>query len=78
MIRLTDKDTGTALGTISEDQLQILMDELEEESEEDQDYYIHRATLEAFEGRGIDPGLLDLLKKAIGDRDDMEITWTRS
>jgi processive 1,2-diacylglycerol beta-glucosyltransferase len=78
MITLTDKETGRRLGVITEKQLQSLMDELEEESAEDQDYYINRPTLEAFEQSGIDRDLLELLKSAIGNREDMEIAWTRS
>jgi hypothetical protein len=78
MIRLRDKERGTDIGTITEEQLQFLIDQLEEESEEDHDYYINRSTLEAFEEQGIDPALLDTLKSAIGDREDMEIAWSRS
>ena len=54
------------------------IDQLEEESSDDQDYYINGPTLEAFEAKGIDPALLALLKGALGDRDDMEIVWSRS
>jgi processive 1,2-diacylglycerol beta-glucosyltransferase len=78
MIELRDKDKGTVIGSISEEQLQFLIDQLEEESEEDTDYYINRVTLEMFEKRGIDPQLLDILRRALGQRDDMEIEWSRS
>ena len=58
MPKLYDKDTGAWLGTITEEQLQFLIDQLEEESSEDQDYYINEATLEIFEGAGADPALV--------------------
>ncbi len=36
MPKLYDKDTGAWLGTITEEQLQFLIDQLKEESSEDQ------------------------------------------
>lgn len=77
MICLKDKDTGTTLGTISEQQLQFLRDQLEEESPEDDDYYINQATLDMLEEQGADRDLLDLLKQALGGREDMEVQWSR-
>jgi processive 1,2-diacylglycerol beta-glucosyltransferase len=77
MIELRDSESGRVLGSISERQLQFLTDQLEEESGSDNDYYIDHVTLEMFEERGIDPQLLRLLRDALGDRDDMEIEWSR-
>ena len=73
---LRDKETGVVLGDISNQQLQFLIDHLEEESANDTDYYINKATLAMFEGQGIDPQLLGLLQKAMGERDDIEIEWS--
>jgi processive 1,2-diacylglycerol beta-glucosyltransferase len=50
---------------------------LEEEYTEDQDYYLNQATLDNFESEGIDPDLLEILKRALGDREEMEIVWSR-
>ncbi|MGE5602148.1 MAG: galactosyldiacylglycerol synthase [Nitrososphaerales archaeon] len=77
MIRIYDEATGTVYGTITETQLQALMSQLEEESLEDTDYYINQATLDMFEQRGVDPGLLALLRNALGGREDMDIRWAR-
>ena len=77
MIALRDKDTGTDLGTISEEQLQFLVDQLEEEYTEDKDYYINRTTVEIMQQSGADPELINLLRRAIGDRDGVEIEWSR-
>jgi processive 1,2-diacylglycerol beta-glucosyltransferase len=77
MIHLQDKDTGAAIGTISEEQLQYLVDQLEEESRDDQDYYINAATLDLFEERGADKMLVTLLRTALGGRTEMEIRWSR-
>jgi processive 1,2-diacylglycerol beta-glucosyltransferase len=78
MIQLYDNNTQTVLGEITEQQLQFLIDQLEEESSDDQDYYINRATLEMFAEAGIDPALLALLQQGLGNRADMEIRWARS
>ncbi|MBN2102606.1 galactosyldiacylglycerol synthase [bacterium] len=77
MIILKDKETDRTIGTINEAQLQFLIDELEEESSSDQDYYINLTTLDMFEEKGIDRELLQILKNAMGSREDMEIVWSR-
>ena len=78
MVELRDKETRRVVGSITEDQLQFLIDQLEEESVEDSDYYIDGPTLEMFADKGIDSQLLVLLRNALGDRDGMEIEWRRS
>ena len=77
MIALRDKDTGADLGTISEEQLQFLVDQLEEEYAEDRDYYINRTMLDVMKQNGTDPRLVDLISKAIGDREGVEIEWAK-
>ena len=72
MLQLRDKENGQSLGTISEEDLQFLIDQLEEESLDDKDYYLHRVTLEALKEKGASQALMDVLTKALGDRDDME------
>jgi hypothetical protein len=76
MIEIRDREKGARLGEITEDQLQFLVDQLEEESSDDRDYYINRPTLELFESQGADPALLGILRQALGDREDMEIEWS--
>lgn len=78
MIRLYNNDTGEKVGEISDDHLQFLIDHLEEESLEDQDYYLQRATVEILAEQGADARLLAVLRKALGDRDGVEIRWSRS
>ncbi len=78
MIQLHDKDTGARIGTISEENLQFLIDQLEEESGEDQDYYINETTIDNFEEGGADKSLVALLRGALNGREEMEIRWTRS
>lgn len=75
MIEIFDRETGSKVGRISEEQLDFLIANLEEESNRDQDYYIDGATIEGLVGKGMDGELTDLLKKALGKRADMEIIW---
>jgi hypothetical protein len=77
VIELRDKETGDAVGEVTEEQLQFLMDELEEEDAQDVDYFLNRATLEMLAERGMDAELAELLDEALGDREEMEIEWSR-
>jgi processive 1,2-diacylglycerol beta-glucosyltransferase len=74
-IQLFDKETGASAGEITRVQLQYLMDQLEEESSDDQDYFINRPTLELLEEQTPDDDLIEVLREALGDRDEMEIRW---
>jgi hypothetical protein len=78
MIQLHDTDTGASIGAITEDNLRFLIDQLEEESGEDQGYYINEPTLDIFEKGGADTALLSLLRSALNGRTEMEIRWSRS
>jgi hypothetical protein len=75
MARLIRIDTGDEIGNINDKQLAFLVEQLEEEHDEDQDYFIDRDTLELLSDNGADPELLGLLEKAIGDDDSMNIAW---
>jgi processive 1,2-diacylglycerol beta-glucosyltransferase len=74
---LTEKGTNKPLGQISEAQLQYLIDNLEEEWLEDQDYAITRLLLQNFEEKGADPELVSLLRNALAGREEIEIVWSR-
>ena len=63
------------VGEITEEQLDFLIDNLEEEWTEDRDYYLNRAMLAMLESRGADRGLMRLLLAAIGDKDEVDILW---
>jgi processive 1,2-diacylglycerol beta-glucosyltransferase len=78
MITLYDTETNDAIGQITPEQLEFLIAQLEEESIEDQDYYINQATVDWFEQRGADQALLDVLREGLGERDEMEIRWDRA
>lgn len=75
MPKLIRIDTGDDIGNITDAQLSFLVEQLEEEHDEDQDYYIDRETLELLSDNGADPELIVLLEKAMGDDDEMDIAW---
>ena len=77
MIQLYDAEEGTPLGTISEAQLQLLMDSLEEESAEDQDYYLTSDTIDMLTDDGADEELVGLLREALAGREGMDVRWER-
>lgn len=78
MIQIHDKETGAPIGTVTEQNLQFLIDQLEEEARDDQDYYINETTVDNFEESGADKALVDLLRAALNGRTEMEIRWSRS
>lgn len=77
MIQMRDKETGALLGSISEEDLQFLIDNLEEESDDDTDYYLNRATIEMLTENGAGQALIKILNAALGDREEAEIEWIR-
>lgn len=77
MIKLYDANSKALIDTITEAQLQFLQRDLEEESTQDQDYYINQATVDWFEAQGADPALIALLRQALAGREDTDIRWER-
>lgn len=78
MIKLYEAGTNDLLGEITAEQLQLLQDQFEEESLDDQDYYINTATLEMLKDAGADAELLALLQRALGDKGEGDIRWSRA
>jgi hypothetical protein len=77
MIELYNDATNELIGTITEADLKVLTDALEEESAEDRDYYIDRATLDVIgDGRATDH-LMTLLRDALGSNDGIDVRWER-
>lgn len=78
MIKLYDSETGAALGRITDQQFTFLEDHLEEESDEDQDYYFSAATIDVLEEEGADAELVALLRRALAGREGVELRWERA
>lgn len=77
MVNIYDADTNASLGAITDAQLQFLIDQLEEESSTDQDYWINAEEVDVLETEGADPDLVAFLREALGDRREMTIRWQR-
>lgn len=75
MIEIYDNETGDLVGEITDEQLQFLIDELEETSESDRDYYLSPATIDLLREAGAEDDLVELLEAALGDQDGVEIRW---
>ena len=77
MIDLYNSGTNQLIGSISEDELEVLLQGLEEESSQDQDYYIESATIDLLAEDGASEELLGLLRAALGESDGVDIRWER-
>jgi hypothetical protein len=77
MIDLYVKGSEKKLGSITEADLKILVDGLEEESAEDQDYFIDLATIDVLADGRATEHLVRLLREAVGNDPGVEIRWER-
>jgi hypothetical protein len=78
-VRLFDEATGRELGRISEAELKVLQDTLEDEGPDDDDYWINPDEIDDLERRpGATPHLIGLLRAAVGDNPDgIDIAFQR-
>ena len=76
-VQLHNADTDQPLGEISDTELQFLFDTLERESDSDDDFYIDAATIEMLEDDKAPAHLVEILKKAVGNGEGVEVRWTR-
>ena len=64
------------LGTLTEDQLDFLIENLEEEFDEDEEYFLIPETLDFLKEQGADSNLLAILQKALaGTQDGVDIFY---
>jgi processive 1,2-diacylglycerol beta-glucosyltransferase len=77
MPRLYIQESNQVLGEVSDAELKVLFENLEEESAEDTDYYITPDTVDYLESRGADAKLVAMLRQAIGASDGIDIRWSR-
>jgi len=77
MIDVYNDATNQLIGSITDADLQVLQDGLEEESAQDQDYYITAATIDMLGDGRASEHLLSLLRRALGSSDGVEIRWER-
>jgi hypothetical protein len=75
MIDLYNNETNVLIGSITEPELDLLIESFEEETSDDQDYWITADTIEMIaDGRATDH-LLKLLRAALGASEGIEIRW---
>ena len=77
MIDLFNAATNQFIGSLTEADLQVLIDGLEEESSEDRDYYIDAATIDLLADGRATEHLIGLLRRALGSSDGVELRWQR-
>lgn len=77
MITLFDAETNQPVGQITQEQLGFLMNQLEEESTTDRDYYISQDEVDILEEAGADSALLATLRNALAGREGMDLRYVR-
>ena len=80
VIRLYKENPQTyereVLGTITENQLDFLIENLEVEFDEDEEYLLNAGTLDFLKDQNADTNLIALLEKALaGTRDGIDILY---
>lgn len=77
MIDLYNAATDQLLGSITDPDLQVLVDALEEESTQDRDYYIDADTIALIADGKATEHLVNLLRAALGATEGVDIRWKR-
>ena len=75
MYQLIDIEHNNEIGVITEDQVQFLIDNLEEEGVEDQDYYIDPEFLSFLAENSCDEELLTILTDALEGRVNIDVRY---
>jgi hypothetical protein len=77
MIDLYNQATDKRIGSITEADLQVLIDALEEESTKDRDYFIDVATIDVIADGRATEHLVHLLRTAVGSSNGIDMRWER-
>jgi hypothetical protein len=77
VVDLFNLETGALIGTVSDAQFETIAEHLEQESTDDDDFYIDGATIAMLEQDGADAAGLALLRKALGTQQGLDIRWER-
>jgi hypothetical protein len=78
MVKIFDLESNQLLAELTDEEFQHLADILEEESLDDDDYYVNIADVEFLDESGKSPSLVAKLKGILGDREDREIKFVRA
>ena len=74
-VKIINRSSGALLGNISRADFEFLVDNLEEESSRDADYFIDSKTIDFLADQGGSVPLLLLLRTAVGDSEGIDIGW---
>ena len=77
MPTLFNKVSGALIGKVSDDDLQALVDQLEEEHGTDEDYFIDAATVDLLEEGGASAALVGMLRTAVGDSEGIDVRYEK-
>ncbi|MDH7570036.1 MAG: galactosyldiacylglycerol synthase [Armatimonadota bacterium] len=75
MVMLYRREDDTPVGSITEQDLQFLIDCLVEEDRDDTDYYINGDTLDFLREKGASPRLVSVLQTSLEGREDTELYY---
>lgn len=75
MPALYRKKNDALLGHVSDRDIQILVDQLEEEDRADRDYFINPPTIDLLETAGASPALVKMLRDAVGSSEGIDIRY---
>ena len=73
MIKLYDADNEAEIGSITEEHMSVIQENLVEEMLDEYSYNIDAASIGSLETSGADGQLIAMLKRALGNRTSMEI-----
>jgi hypothetical protein len=77
MVELYDSETGKLLGEISDQDFEVMMSRLEEESAADEDYYVDPDTIELLKDSGLSASAASMMEAAVQGREGLEIRHKR-
>ncbi|MCC7009967.1 MAG: DUF2007 domain-containing protein [Acidobacteria bacterium] len=76
-LELVDSRTGAVIGRITDAQLAELTRHLELESVDDTDVYIDQPTIDMLRAAGVNAATADLLTRALGASEGVDVRWVR-
>ena len=74
-VHLYNDETGAFVGAIGDADYWILGDQLEEESDDDVNYFINADTCDLLADAGASETMLPMLRTAVGTSDGLEVRW---
>jgi hypothetical protein len=77
MPRLLLKDGNRYLGEVTDADVKLLIDELEETELADDDYFVDGATVDILDAAGASSALVSMLRAAIGNSEGIDIRWEK-